>query len=573
MKSIKFKLVTLFLTLVLFVMISSGVFLRISIQTAEARRIEIDLMELAGFIEREIIQANVYHNLIHESISDRGFFAQRDLTVAVLDSSGLDYVGRAFSSSVVISAMIGNSAFNSWERAQDITPGLEGRISIWMSYATPVTVLETGETLIIYLRQDVASIWESIEDTTATIVLSIIIAMFLATVLGTFFANTLTQPILVLTKRSKEMANGNLGETIPVFSDDEIGQLAVSFNYMGKNLQTTLDNINIAKIQMEIVLQSITDGIVAFNLGGDLIHINLAAMNILDITNNEANYEVIKEMLEIKSIKESEITIELDEKFIRRSVSTYTNMRGELDGIVITIQDITKQTMLDNMRREFVANVSHEIRTPLTVIRSYAETLLEDEENSMKASFLETISTEVDRMTMLASDLLELSQFDNKQIKTNNSNNNLVDILSKVVEQARILADNKNQEVIFTKNIIEAPFFCDNLRISQVFINVVSNAIKYSPENTSIYVSIIKTDKYFNVTVKDQGFGIPKEDIDRIFERFYRVDKARSRDMGGTGLGLSIAKEILEIYNATISIESQINQGTEVTISFPHSLR
>ena len=465
MKSIKFKLVLLFLILTLLVMITTGVFIMFSIQAAEANRIQLELSEFAGLVDRNFVQVHRHHDQIHQAVIDEVVFARPDVSVAVLDARGVDYNGRPFSSSVVISAMIGEPAFHAWERSQGTTAGIEGIVTTWMSYATPVTVEETGETLIIYLRQNVRSLWESIENTIATIIVSIVIAMVLAAVLGSFFSNTLTHPILVLTKISKDMSKGNLSQRIPVFSDDEIGQLAISFNHMAQNLQRHED-----------------------------------------------------------------------------------------------------------MRREFVANVSHEIRTPLTVIKSYAETLLEDEDNPMKANFLATISTEVDRMTMLASDLLELSQFDNKQLKLNNKAWSLVEILAGAVEQTQILAAEKNQTIQFLRPTFTADFWCDQLRISQVFINIISNAIKYSPADTTITITTAQTEGIFTVVVADQGFGIPKHDINRIFERFYRVDKARSRNLGGTGLGLSIVKEILDLYQADIRITSKLNHGTQVMLTFPLAL-
>ena len=558
----------MFLTLVLFVMISSGVFIRISIQNSEAGRIYDQMSSLARGIEQEIIQPYVYHYIIAQEIARQPFdiLLQPGMQVEILDENGQGADGVFFVSSVIISAMAGQAAFNAWERAQAHDDAL---IATWMSYAIPITVTATDQVLILYLRQNVNSLHESLENTTITLVFSIALAMALATIVGIFFARTLTEPISALTKSSKEMAKGNLAQTIPVFSSDEIGQLTESFNHMGKSLQYTLDSMNSDKTRNEIIIHSMTDGIIAFDKEGEIIHANQAAMEM-----TKATKITYKDILELLGINEEDETvkdkvIELNDKFIRWEFTAYENAHGEKDGSVIVLQDVTKQTKLDNMRKEFVANVSHEIRTPLTVIKTYTETLLDEKDiNDMARNFLTTINLEVDRMTLLAADLLELSHFDNKQLKIQNSQQDILKILHNSIEQTAVVATKKNQTIQFSSNATTMPYYCDGGRINQVFVNIISNSIKYSHENTKITITATQKDNTYTISIADNGIGIPKEDIEHIFERFYRVDKARSRAMGGMGLGMSIVKEILDLTGAKIDIKSQHGQGTEVIINF-----
>ncbi|MCL1995577.1 MAG: cell wall metabolism sensor histidine kinase WalK [Defluviitaleaceae bacterium] len=568
MKSIKFKLVLMFLTLVLFVMISSGVFIRISIQNSEASRIYEEMSNLAIGIEQEIIQTYIDHYTIAGEIALQPFdILQPGMQVEILNENGQGANGDFFVSSVIISAMAGNVGFNAWERAQGHDDAL---IAIWMSYAVPITVQATGENLILYLRQNVNSLHESLENTTITLAFSVALAMALATVVGTFFASTLTEPISALTKSSKEMAKGNLGHSIPVFSNDEIGQLTESFNHMGKSLLHTLESMNSDKTRMEIIIHSMTDGIIAFDKEKEIIHANQAAMEMTHAT--KITYKDILELLEIDDTDDAskDKVVEIDDKFIRREFTTYDNIHGEKDGTVIVMQDVTKQTKLDNMRKEFVANVSHEIRTPLTVIKTYAETLLDEEGiDDMARNFLNTINLEVDRMTLLAADLLELSHFDNKQLKIQNSQQDILKILHNSVKQTTIVAAKKNQTIQLFTETTAMPYYCDGGRINQVFVNIISNGIKYSPENTQIKITASQTDVGYTISIADNGIGIPTQDIEHIFERFYRVDKARSRAMGGIGLGLSIVKEILDLAGADINIKSRQGEGTEVIITFP----
>ena len=466
MSSIKLKLVLLFLTMVLFVMLSSGIFIRFSIENAEANRSHQELASLARMIDEVIIQPNADADLILTDINNQQQLLGRDIHVSVLFDTGLSLDGQNYyNSSVIISAMAGQPDFNPWERAQDLRTD-EGRVGIWMSFAVPITIEATGQQLIIYLRQNATALQESLDSTTNTIVWGIALGLVLSAGLGLFFAGTLTGPISTLTKISEEMAEGKLNQVIPIYSNDEIGRLAQSFNHMSHSLSKSMD-----------------------------------------------------------------------------------------------------------MQKEFVANVSHEIRTPLTVIKTYTETLREMEiDENMTKDFLNTINTEVDRMTVLAGDLLQLSRFDTNRLELVLKEENLVEIMENAINQVDVVLHRKNQTI--EANLPQEPLYCtcDKNRISQVFVNIITNGAKYSPKDDTIKISLkeitLDGKKVYRVLIKDHGMGIPKEDLERVFERFYRVDKGRSRAMGGTGLGLSIVKEILDAHNASIEIKSRINQGTEVLIYF-----
>ena len=242
---------------------------------------------------------------------------------------------------------------------------------------------------------------------------------------------------------------------------------------------------------------------------------------------------------------------------------------------VEVLADITEQKKLDDMRKEFVANVSHELRTPLTTVKTYTETLMEgamdDRETAME--FLSIINTEADRMAFLVRDLLQLSRFDNHQIELNITKVNLNEVMEENIRQSKIHAENKNQTLTFIPRPTEIPIDCDRERINQVVNNILTNSIKYSLEGAVIKSWIEEDDEYFKVIVKDNGLGIKKDDLGRIFERFYRADKARSRSMGGTGLGLAIAKEIMEIHGGKITAESDYGKGTTMTLWFPKEFK
>ena len=239
-------------------------------------------------------------------------------------------------------------------------------------------------------------------------------------------------------------------------------------------------------------------------------------------------------------------------------------------GVVVVIQDITGHVKLDNMQKEFVADVSHELKTPITSIMGYADTLLETEyDKEMQTKFLEVISSEAKRMARLVTDLLVLSRYDNKKITKEETEFDLGELTKKCIERLQFEIEKKHHHVecFVTANV--PPVKADKYGIERVILNIISNAIKYTPENGVIkaYVGFVYNDAYIKVI--DNGIGIPEKDLNRIFERFYRVDKARTREMGGTGLGLSIAKEILNQNNGSIDIKSEPGKGTEVVIRIP----
>jgi two-component system sensor histidine kinase VicK len=348
---------------------------------------------------------------------------------------------------------------------------------------------------------------------------------------------------------------------------------------MAKELSNTLGEISREKKKMEIILHNMTDGVFLFDKEGNVIHCNDAALDMLGIDKVNGNLNNFIENYGINSgvyidIMENENTKKvdfwLDGKFINASFSPYLGEKHDYEGVVVVLQDNTEMKRLDDMRKEFVANVSHELRTPLTTVKSYTETLLEGalEDSKTAKEFLDIINNEADRMSFLVRDLLQLSRFDNGQIEFNYSCVNVNEFISENIRQSRIHAENKNQELSFTQT--DTPLFvnADRDRITQVLNNIITNAIKYSPEGSKINVWAEEDEDYVRICVKDNGMGISKEDLPRIFERFYRVDKARSRAMGGTGLGLAIAKEIMEKHGGKITAESEMHHGTKMTLWF-----
>ena len=326
------------------------------------------------------------------------------------------------------------------------------------------------------------------------------------------------------------------------------------------------------------VFLHMTDGIIAFDRNGVVILINPAAKQMMNISPQDTTFEDIfgrlhinlEKIIYLENWTNTEERINIDDRFLNVYFAPFKKDNDKTVGVIAVLQDITEHVKLDNMRKEFVADVSHELKTPITSIMGYADTLLEtDHDREIETKFLGVISSEAKRMSKLVTDLLSLSRFDSNKTNIVKEEFDLGELAKKCQEKLQIEIDKKHLQVhcLVTANV--PPVYAEKDGIERVIINILSNSIKYTNENgtINIYVGFVYNDAYIKFI--DTGIGIPEEDLERIFERFYRVDKARTREMGGTGLGLSIAKEILDRNNGTIDIKSKLNEGTEVVIRIP----
>ncbi len=436
---------------------------------------------------------------------------------------------------------------------------------------------------ILYIRDSLNDIYETLDESKWILTQATMLALFITIILGYLLAKSVTEPIAEVTRKAARMANGEFEQKVDVKSDDEIGRLGEMFNELTDKLKNTLGEISSEKSKLETILNNMADGLLAVDLKGTIIHANPKAMDVLGIKPRdlEKGYDAIigkyDKDLTIKSIGKNNPSwvgsrkVNVGNSIYRSDYAPFTDEHKEYAGLVILMQDVTEQQRLDNMRKEFVANVSHELKTPLTSIKSYTETLLEGavDDKVIALQFLSVIDSESDRMTRLVRDLLQLSNFDYEKVAWEKGCNDVVDLIRKAIVKMDVTAGSKDMKISFSTDADSMEGFFDNDKIEQVFLNVLSNAIKYSDDSTFIEISLAKDDDKAVISVKDQGIGIPEEDMDRIFDRFYRVDKARSRSLGGTGLGLSISKNIIEGHGGKIEIKSRARRGTEVVFSFP----
>lgn len=384
-------------------------------------------------------------------------------------------------------------------------------------------------------------------------VFSILVTVFIVICLLIimFTSKTIMNPIKKLINSAKKIAEGAEIEEIKYIEEKktktEIDELVSAFNSMTSRVKDNLNEVTRQKRQIETILLHVTDGIVAFNIDGNIIHINPAATRLLKITSKEDTFKKIFKKIKVNINMErimylenwtaTETKINIDDVYLSLFFAPFKDENDRAAGVIVLVQDITEHVKLDNMRKEFVADVSHELKTPLTSIMGYAETLMASEyDKDLQEKFLNVISSEAVRMTKLVNDLLELSKFDNNKKETIKSEFDLGELVKQCQENLQIEMDKKKQKVecFVTANV---PKVCaDKDGIERVILNILSNSIKYTGEGGTIkiYVGFVYNDAYIKVI--DNGIGIPEEDLNRIFDRFYRVDKARTREMGGTGL-------------------------------------
>lgn len=447
-----------------------------------------------------------------------------------------------------------------------------------------IIIVGMGAFFVQILNQPDLSVSTQMHQTKILILGTILVFSCIVFVIGIFISEAIVKPINNMINNAQKIANGENVELIKIKTSKrkkkkktDIDSITNIIGLMTGEMKQKLNNVNRQKREIEAILLHMNDGILAFDEKGNIMHINPAAKQMLNIDKEKTFDEIFKRynvnisMETIMYLDDcSEQKINIGERTVNVFFASYKDENDLSSGIISVIQDITEHVKLDNMRKEFVADVSHELKTPITSIIGYADTLQDgDYDKETQQKFLSVISSEGRRMADLVSDLLTLSRYDTNKMTREVSEFDLGELTKKCQEKLEIEIEKKNQNVECYVTADVPPIKADKNGIERVILNVLSNAVKYTPENGNIkvYVGFVYNDAYIKVI--DNGIGIPKEDLSRVFERFYRVDKARSREMGGTGLGLSIAKEIIEQNKGSIDIKSEYGKGTEVVIRIP----
>lgn len=455
--------------------------------------------------------------------------------------------------------------------------------SDYADYALPLTVGDAS--CIIYLRDTQDELHEINWMLFSIILQALFIGLLIAILLSFFLARAISMPLSRLTEGVQRVAKGDFKDKISVHSADEIGVLTENFNTMSRMLEENLDEINGEREKLETVLSCLKDAVITFGKDGRPLQINRAATDLFaDAKREELTLDYIFSLLHYES---GGIDISLDDESggdvpaVRYKGRVYELYFGNIryrdassmrEGVILVIHDVTQSYELDRSRREFVANASHELRTPLTTIKMVIEALAGDEgvtKNEMNKSFLDMAETESTRMELLIKNLLTLSQLDSKTMNFNVREFDLEESVSYLAKSLAVNASAHGHKLTFDGAYDPVIIRGDKIRIEQILINITSNAIKYTPDGGRISLRLHDLGDRAEITITDNGVGIPEEDIPHLFERFYRVEKARSSDKGGTGLGLAIAKEFAAAHGGDIRVSSIVGKGTTFTVTLP----
>ncbi|MFA5311563.1 MAG: ATP-binding protein [Candidatus Omnitrophota bacterium] len=432
--------------------------------------------------------------------------------------------------------------------------------------AMPLTSIET---MLYAIRRD--------------IVLTIVLVLVLTFVLGIVFTSSIVKPLNKIINISKKFSAGDFSHRVYYEANDEIGELARTLNKMAKDIEDKIASVSSQSQQLTAIFNSMIEGVIVTDKSGVIVSINQAVEDIFKVSRQEVEgklfleavrnneiYEVIQNILGKGRFFSKEITLHLPVQRVFEVNATPIFKDASVSGALVVIHDITEMRRLETVRRDFVANVSHELKTPLTSIKGFIETLLEgaleDKENNR--NFLEIIQSHAIRLDALVNDLLSLSHLESREIRVEKTAFDLNAQVEEVLRgfKSQLRAKGIEVENVILKNLMVS---ADKDRIHQVLVNLIDNAIKFNKEKGFIKIQSESVSGNIKVIVEDSGMGIPTKDLPRIFERFYRVDKARSRELGGTGLGLSIVKHIIELHKGAVGVESAEGLGCKFWFTLP----
>lgn len=453
----------------------------------------------------------------------------------------------------------------------------------------------------VYVRANMDQVYKNINNIVFIFFVASLVAGLLGALISIVVARAITRPIAEMRKQAIRMANGDYSGQVRVYSEDELGQLAVAVNNLSVRVEEEQENSDAERNRLDSVLSQMTDGVVATDRHGNITIINEAAQAFLNVDQKTAFSEQLVDLLGLDAttsfddllsnqderIIEPAADSEGDNLILQADFSLIKRNTGFVTGLVCVLHDVTEQRKIDNDRRLFVSNVSHELRTPLTSLRSYVETLNDGawQDSQLAPRFLKVIQEETERMIRMVNSLLDLSRFDQGTAKINVELVNFNEFFNFILDRFDMLIKNDQDKAQaagkpFKKYSIKRVFTQKDLwveidpdKMTQAIDNIMNNAIKYSPNGGTITCRLNDTQRYIILSITDQGLGIPRKDLKKVFDRFYRVDKARSRKQGGTGLGLSISKEVIEAQGGHVWVNSMENRGSTFYISLPYDAK
>ena len=442
---------------------------------------------------------------------------------------------------------------------------------------------------IISVTTNIESRYTQVKDIGVIFVSSSLIAIVLVIIITFLISQGITKPIAEMKKQTEKIAEGNYTGEVKIYSDDELGQLGQAINDLSFKIKEAQENSESERQRLDSVLRHMSDGVIATDRRGRIVIMNTAALDILNLKSEKVigipllsilpleEKVTFRELLETQHERLIHLEEDGEDSIVQCEFSVIQRESGFISGLVCVLTDVTEQEKIDRERRNFVSNVSHELRTPLTSIKSYTEALVDGawENKEIAPGFLKVIETETDRMMRMITDLLNLSRMDQNRLALEKEFINMNELVVHIVNRFEMVLQSepyrdKNYRILTDITQRDLWVELDQDKITQVLDNIINNAIKYSPDGGRIIVRLMETHTDIIVSVSDEGLGISRKDIPHLFDRFYRVDKARSRAMGGSGLGLAIAQEVIQLHGGKIWVNSIENKGSTFFVSLPY---
>ena len=581
-RSLHIKLVMILLLLVTSLMAVVGAFLMTSVTSFYIDDFYAQMSETFGESNAAFV-----HTLRSEAAQEDGMQRIQAMIETYSGTLGIDGRNRNY---YILDARTGaflagsDEGGETLEQTENILTARNGSVgdksdiaANYMDVAIPISGGDNS--FIIYIRDNRSTVSSLNSELLLIILQALLVGLLVSVTLSFLLAKTIIDPIEKLTEGTERIAKGDFNETLNVESTDEIGILTTTFNDMASVLHKTLEAVENERNKLDTLFLHMTDGVVAYDGNGALIHCNPAAAALLGRKSEDCRYSELFETMcpfaHVVSLQRSDFVeseLAVGDRSVEVCLAPFSDeQRG---GVLVVLHDVTEHRKTEERRKEFGANVSHELRTPLTNIRSYAETIREagDElSRETENDFLDVVISETDRMTNIVRDLLTLSRLDSGRSEMNMARFPFGAAIDAVLRSIELEARRHHHELTRSYPDSLPIIVGDRGRLEQVMLNVLGNAVKYTPDGGHIHVTAGESstgDKVW-MEVADDGIGIPEADRSRIFERFYRVDKARSRESGGTGLGLSIATEIVQRHNGTLSLVDREGPGTTVRLELP----
>ena len=442
---------------------------------------------------------------------------------------------------------------------------------------------------IISVTTNIESRYTQVKDIGVIFVSSSLIAIVLVIIITFLISQGITKPIAEMKKQTEKIAEGNYTGEVKIYSDDELGQLGQAINDLSFKIKEAQESTESERQRLDSVLRHMSDGVIATDRRGRIVIMNTAALDILNLKSEKVigiplleilpleEHVTFRELLETQQERLIHLEEDGEDSMIQCEFSVIQRESGFISGLVCVLTDVTEQQKIERERRNFVSNVSHELRTPLTSIKSYTEALVDGawENKEIAPGFLNVIETETDRMMRMITDLLNLSRMDQNRFGLEKEFINMNELVLHIVNRFEMVLQSepyrdKNYRILTDITQRDLWVELDQDKITQVLDNIINNAIKYSPDGGRIIVRLMETHTDIIVSVSDEGLGIARKDIPHLFDRFYRVDKARSRAMGGSGLGLAIAQEVVQLHGGKIWVNSIENKGSTFFVSLPY---